>query len=136
MCPGSTESAYGMIGVLQCNDADRFVTDRILPRFGEVRSADLVVLVTGYASRIEPVGRCFGDNVAGAVGQVWASSMSKTDGDGDGEIAALGSLTGLSGPGSTPAALVRTGSCRSFLAQQVFEEGLIRAMPLETFDRR
>ena len=116
----------GEIGLLQWSDVDRFVPDGVRLRSGETHACDLVVLATGYEPQIELVRRCFGDDAASRVGQVWGV-------DDDGEIAGLWKRSGQPGLWFTAGSLAQSRIFSRFLALQIkaVEEGLIDASPPE-----
>lgn len=114
----------GEIGLLQNHDIDRFVADGVRLRTGETRRCDLVVLATGYESQIELVRRCFGDDVAGRVGQVWGI-------DDEGELAGLWKRSGQPGLWFNAGSLAQNRIFSRFLALQIkaVDEGLIDPVP-------
>lgn len=116
----------GEIGLVQWPDVDRFEPDGVRLRSGETHACDLVVLATGYEPQIELVRRCFGDDVAGRVGQVWGV-------DDEGEIAGLWKRSGQPGLWFTAGSLAQSRIFSRFLALQIVavEQGLIDALPPE-----
>ncbi|MEX0695687.1 MAG: NAD(P)/FAD-dependent oxidoreductase [Rhodospirillales bacterium] len=61
----------GEIGVLQWDDAERFVADGLLMRDGRVEKADLVVTATGFQKQEEFVAQVLGKEIADRVGPIW-----------------------------------------------------------------
>ena len=59
------------IGLLQAEDADRFVPEGLRMRDGSVVPCDLVVLATGFEGMQESIRRMLGDEIADRVGPVW-----------------------------------------------------------------
>lgn len=114
----------GEIGLVQWSDVDRFVPGGVRMGSGETHACDLVVLATGYEPQIELVRRCFGDDVAARVGQVWGV-------DDGGEIAGLWKRSGQPGLWFNAGSLAQNRIFSRFLALQIkaVEEGLIDALP-------
>jgi len=63
--------ADGRIGLIQAHDIKTFVADGVALADGSVRTADLVVLATGYKGQGHMVGALFGEDVAERVGPIW-----------------------------------------------------------------
>jgi putative flavoprotein involved in K+ transport len=59
------------VGLVQYADIEAFVAGGARMRSGELVTADLVVLATGYKGMDALVRKLFGDDVAGRVGPVW-----------------------------------------------------------------
>jgi cation diffusion facilitator CzcD-associated flavoprotein CzcO len=59
------------IGLVQFSDIVEFVADGARMRGGELLSADLIVLATGYKCQEHLVCRLFGEEVAARVGPIW-----------------------------------------------------------------
>ncbi|MEJ8574236.1 NAD(P)/FAD-dependent oxidoreductase [Microbaculum marinum] len=70
-CGCSDLIVSGDIGLLQWDDAERFVEDGLLMRDGRVEKADLVVTATGYHTQQELVARLLGREIADRVGPIW-----------------------------------------------------------------
>lgn len=114
----------GEIGLVQWADVDRFVPDGVRLRSGETVPVDLVVLATGYEPQIELVRRCFGEDVAGRVGQVWGI-------DDEGELAGMWKRSGQPGLWFHAGSLAQNRIFSRFLALQIIavDEGLIDPAP-------
>jgi cation diffusion facilitator CzcD-associated flavoprotein CzcO len=61
----------GKIALAHFSDIEAFVAEGARMKSGEIRSADLVVLATGYKGQEHLVRKLFGDDVAGRVGPIW-----------------------------------------------------------------
>ena len=61
----------GQIGLLQWDDAERFVEDGLLMRDGRVEKADLLVSATGYQKQEDLVAKVLGKDIAERVGPIW-----------------------------------------------------------------
>ncbi len=61
----------GKVALVQASDMDRFVTEGLRLRDGNVVPFELVVLATGFESVQESIRRMFGDAVADRVGPIW-----------------------------------------------------------------
>ncbi|NMJ41761.1 NAD(P)/FAD-dependent oxidoreductase [Roseomonas sp. JC162] len=61
----------GKVGLIQFDDIDRFGPEGAIMKDGTTRSADLIVLATGYEGQAAAARRLFGDAVADRVGKVW-----------------------------------------------------------------
>jgi putative flavoprotein involved in K+ transport len=61
----------GDIALAQFSDIEGFVADGARMKGGEILSADLVVLATGYKGQEHLVRKLFGDDVADRVGPIW-----------------------------------------------------------------
>jgi cation diffusion facilitator CzcD-associated flavoprotein CzcO len=61
----------GEIALAHFSDIGEFVADGARMKGGEILSADLVVLATGYKGQEHLVRRLFGDGVADRVGPIW-----------------------------------------------------------------
>ena len=70
-CGCSDLIVSGEIGLLQWEDAERFVEDGLLMRDGRVEKADLVVTATGYHTQEDLVARLLGREIADRVGPIW-----------------------------------------------------------------
>lgn len=70
-CGCSELIADGEVGLLQWDDAERFVEDGLLMRDGRVEKADLVVTATGYQKQEEFVAQLLGQEIADRVGPIW-----------------------------------------------------------------
>lgn len=70
-CGCSDLIAEGKIGVLQWDDADRFVEDGLLMRDGRIEKADLVVTATGFQKQEDLVAQLLGKKIAERVGPIW-----------------------------------------------------------------
>lgn len=70
-CGCSDLIVNGEVGLLQWDDAERFVADGLLMRDGRVERADLLVTATGYQKQEELVARVLGRDVADRVGPIW-----------------------------------------------------------------
>lgn len=70
-CGCSDLIVSGEIGLLQWDDAERFVEDGLLMRDGRVEKADLLVTATGYQKQEELVAKVLGKDVAERVGPIW-----------------------------------------------------------------
>jgi len=70
-CGCSDLIAEGKIGVLQWDDAERFVEDGLLMRDGRIEKADLVVTATGFQKQEELVKQLLGEEIAERVGPIW-----------------------------------------------------------------
>ncbi|MDQ4115736.1 MAG: hypothetical protein M3235_02115 [Actinomycetota bacterium] len=113
----------GEIGLVQWADIDRFVPDGVRLRSGETIPVDLVVLATGYEPQIELVRRCFGEDVAGRVGQVWGI-------DDEGELAGMWKRSGQPGLWFHAGSLAQNRIfSRSLPLQILAVEGLIDPAP-------
>lgn len=64
----------GEVGLLQWENADRFVADGLLMKDGSVEKADLLVAATGYYSQEAVMAGLLGQDVATKVGPVWGLS--------------------------------------------------------------
>lgn len=70
-CGCSDLIVSGDIGLIQWDDAERFVADGLLMKDGRVEPADLVVTATGYHTQETVVRQLLGDEVADRVGPIW-----------------------------------------------------------------
>jgi len=70
-CGCSDLIVSGEVGLLQWDDAERFVADGLLMRDGHVEKADLLVTATGYQRQEEVVAKVLGADVAERVGPIW-----------------------------------------------------------------
>jgi cation diffusion facilitator CzcD-associated flavoprotein CzcO len=70
-CGCSDLIVSGDVGLLQWDDAERFVADGLLMRDGRVEKADLLVTATGYQKQEELVANVLGKEVADRVGPIW-----------------------------------------------------------------
>ena len=61
----------GEIALAHFSDIEDFVAEGARMKGGEIRSADLVVLATGYKGQEHLVRKLFGDDVADRVGPIW-----------------------------------------------------------------
>ncbi len=61
----------GAIKLAQFSNIDGFVAEGIRMKGGEILSADLVVLATGYKGQEHLVRKLFGDGIADRVGPIW-----------------------------------------------------------------
>src|SRR5690606_3096380 len=61
----------GAIGLLQWENAERFVADGLLMKDGHVEKADLLVAATGYYPQEEVVKNLLGEDIARKIGPVW-----------------------------------------------------------------
>jgi putative flavoprotein involved in K+ transport len=61
----------GAVGLLHYDRIERFVAGGALLKDGSVKSADLVVLATGFDTQEVLVGKLLGDEVAKKVGRIW-----------------------------------------------------------------
>ncbi len=61
----------GAVGLMQFDQIERFVEGGALLKDGSVRSADLVVLATGFVTQEVLVGKLLGEEVATKVGPIW-----------------------------------------------------------------
>jgi putative flavoprotein involved in K+ transport len=70
-CGCSDLIVSGEIGLLQWDDADRFVQDGLRMKDGRIEKADLIVTATGYESQEQLVGSLLGEEIARKVGPIW-----------------------------------------------------------------
>ncbi|QKS00617.1 NAD(P)/FAD-dependent oxidoreductase [Sphingomonas sp. CL5.1] len=70
-CGCSDLIVSGEIGLIQWDDADRFVADGLLMKDGRVERADLLVTATGYYTQDEVVRQLLGDGIADRAGPTW-----------------------------------------------------------------
>jgi putative flavoprotein involved in K+ transport len=63
--------ASGEVGLMQFSDISEFMADGVRLHDGRTRTADLIVLATGYKNQNHLVGELFGDAVADRIGPVW-----------------------------------------------------------------
>ena len=63
--------AAGKIALKQFADIDSFAADGARMKGGEVISADLIVLATGYQPQEQLVRKLFGDEITARVGPIW-----------------------------------------------------------------
>ena len=61
----------GELGLVQTDDADRFLADGLRMKDGRLIPADLVVMATGYEPPSRELARLFGQQVADRVGTLW-----------------------------------------------------------------
>jgi cation diffusion facilitator CzcD-associated flavoprotein CzcO len=61
----------GEVGLVQFSEITEFVADGARMRSGEMLTADVIVLATGYKNQEALVGKLFGDAVAARVGPIW-----------------------------------------------------------------
>jgi putative flavoprotein involved in K+ transport len=110
----------GEIRLLQFDQIERFVAEGARLKDGSIRTADLLVLATGYYTQQDLVRRLLGDDVAERVGQIWGFGP-------DGELANMWKRTPQEGLWFIAGGL---GQCRIYskhLALQIkaIEEGLL-----------
>ncbi|GAB3110107.1 NAD(P)/FAD-dependent oxidoreductase [Bordetella tumbae] len=63
--------ASGDIGLLQWQDAERFVAEGLLMKDGTIEKADLLIAATGYYPQEEVVKNLLGEEIAEKVGPIW-----------------------------------------------------------------
>lgn len=61
----------GRIGLIQFSDIDRFGPEGATMKDGSVKSADLIVLATGYEGQAAAARRILGNVVGECIGPVW-----------------------------------------------------------------
>jgi len=61
----------GDVGLLQTDDAERFVEGGLLMKDGTLHEADLVITATGYEPPASEVARLLGQEVADRIGPIW-----------------------------------------------------------------
>jgi len=72
-CGCSDLIASGEIGLIQWDDADRFVAEGLRMKDGSVIEADLLVTATGYYTQEEVVRQLLGDEISDRVGKTWGA---------------------------------------------------------------
>lgn len=70
-CGCSELIVSGDIGLLQWDDADKFVAEGLLMKDGSIQKADLIITATGYHPQEEVVKQLLGENIAQKIGPVW-----------------------------------------------------------------
>jgi putative flavoprotein involved in K+ transport len=80
----------GRVGLIQFADIDRFCAEGVRLKDGSIRSADLIVLATGYSGQKEAVRPLLGDEITDRIGPVWGF-------DEEGELAGMWRPTGQPG---------------------------------------
>lgn len=70
-CGCSELIVSGEVGLLQYEDADRFVAEGLLMKDGRLEKADLLVTATGYQNQQEVIRELLGDSIASRVGPIW-----------------------------------------------------------------
>lgn len=107
----------GDIRVIQYADIDSFADNGAQLRSGEVASADLVVLATGYMGQDYLVRRLFGDVTAERVGKVWGLDPDTN------ELRNMWMPTGQSGLWFTAGSLSQCRIYSKYLAMQIQQAG-------------
>jgi putative flavoprotein involved in K+ transport len=112
--------ADGRIDVLQFADIERFVAEGARLKNGSVRSADLIVLATGYLNQGDVVRAHLGDDIAQRIGPVWGYGE-------DGELRNMWRRTAQPGLWFTAGSLAQSRIYSKYLAMQIkaCEEGLL-----------
>jgi cation diffusion facilitator CzcD-associated flavoprotein CzcO len=110
----------GDIGLLHFDQIDRFVAEGARLKDGSIRSADVVVLATGYYPQQELVRRLLGDAVAERVEEIWGIAP-------DGEMANMWKRTAQQGLWFMAGSLAQCRIYSKYLALQLkaTEEGLM-----------
>ncbi len=111
----------GEVGLLQFEDIDCFVPGGALLKDGSVKSADLIVLGTGFASQQAVVKKLLGEAIANKVGPIWGLGA-------DGEMNNMWKRTPQEGLWFVGGSF---SNCRIFsrhvaLQIKAIEEGLVR----------
>jgi thioredoxin reductase len=108
------------IALKQFSDIDTFVTEGAKMKSGEIISADLIVLATGYRPQEELVQRLFGDEVTKRVGTIWGFGETQ-------ELRNMYVRTGQPGLWFIAGGLAqcRIGSKQLALQIKAIEEGLL-----------
>ncbi|MFT3975546.1 MAG: NAD(P)/FAD-dependent oxidoreductase [Sphingomonas bacterium] len=70
-CGCSDLIVSGDIGLIQWDEAERFVAEGLLMKDGHIEKADLLVTATGYYTQEEVVRELLGDEIADRVGPIW-----------------------------------------------------------------
>jgi cation diffusion facilitator CzcD-associated flavoprotein CzcO len=113
--------ADGAIGLVQYDDADRFVAEGLRLKDGRVVPAELLVLATGYKNQQEVVRAALGDAIADRIGPVWGF-------DAAGELRNMWRPTPQPGLWFTAGSLAQCRIYSKYLALQIKarEVGLVR----------
>ncbi len=114
--------ADGTLDLIQFADIDRLVAAGARLKSGDVLSAELVVLATGYQGQEVQVRRLFGDQVADRVGPIWGFSE-------DDELRNMYTRTGQPGLWFIAGSLAQCRIFSKYLGLQIkaCEEGMIPA---------
>jgi putative flavoprotein involved in K+ transport len=104
--------AQGRIGLVQHEDAERFVPEGLRLKDGRVLPAELLVMATGYHNQQEVVRRSLGDALADRIGRVWGV-------DADGELRNLWRPTAQPGLWFIAGSLAQCRIYSRFLALQI-----------------
>ena len=102
----------GKIGLVQFDQAERFVTGGLLMKNGEILPADLLVLATGYKNQQEVVRASLGDTIADRAGPAWSH-------DDSGELRNMWRPTGQPGLWFTAGSLAQCQIYSKYLALQI-----------------
>ncbi len=116
--------AAGEIALRQFADIETFAAEGPRMKNGEIVTADLIVLATGYMPHEHLVRRLFGEEVAARVGPIW--------GFGDGqELRNMYTRTGQPGLWFIAGSLAQCRINSKYLALQIkaIEEGLLDGSP-------
>lgn len=70
-CGCSDLLVSGEIGLLQWENADRFVSNGLLMKDGSIEPADLLISATGYHPQEDVVKELLGDAIAQKIGPIW-----------------------------------------------------------------
>jgi len=110
----------GEVGLLQYDQIEKFVDEGALLKDGSIKSANLVVLATGYVSQKVLVGKLFGEAVAQRVGEIWGL-------DPDGEMNNMWKRTAQEGLWFVGSGFAQCRQFSRFVALQIkaIEEGLL-----------
>ena len=110
----------GRVRLLQYDRIDRFEAGGARLKDGSLRSAELVVVATGYANQQETARRFLGDAIADRIGPVWGFDES-------GELANMWRPTAQPGLWFTAGSLAQCRIYSRYLALQIKarEEGLV-----------
>lgn len=122
---GSSELMIrGEIGLIQNDDIDRYGPDGAYMKDGSVRSADVIVLGTGYFPQGELVRRALGEEMAARIGPVWGE-------DAEGELANMFKRTPQDGVWFIAGSLTQARVYSKYMALQIkaLEEGLVDVDP-------
>ena len=113
--------ASGEVGLMQWSDIDRFVAKGARMRDGAVRTADLVVLATGFKGQDHLVRQLFGDDVADRAGPIWGFDPEQQ------ELRNMWTRTGQPGLWFTAGSFAQCRIYSHYLALQIkaCEEGII-----------
>jgi len=110
----------GRIGLIQYKDIDGFNETGVLLHNSQHRSADLVVLATGYHNQESVVKELFGEEIAARVGPVWGLDERQ-------ELRNMWTRTAQTGLWFTAGSFAQCRVYSKYLAQQIamFEYGLL-----------